>query len=236
MLKKTLTTLLLLLFIHSANAQDFGTITGDWIRIRAEYQDGEQLPRNHGSRIFVRYVFKEKDVYLVFPGNTIATTYTRTGNLLKIAPIQEFVIEQYNETEITLLDASGGDPIRYHLIPTSVFQANGTIKYSHEVTPEADTVYANANGIEPIYKKGGQALMLELMSGFTQQVGFDFSYVVQKDGTIGDIKINASTNPKLDKRLIQLLRRSSGKWIPATYKGKPISVRIKEKIGFNNNN
>ncbi|HEY0652691.1 MAG TPA: hypothetical protein VGD65_06165 [Chryseosolibacter sp.] len=233
--KKTLAALLLCLFFYSANAQDFATVAGDWIRVRAEYQDGEQLPRNHGSRIFVRYVFTGKELYLVFPGSTIVTTYSRAGNHLKIAPVQEFIIEQYTESEITLLDATGDDPIRYHLIPTHVFQTNGTVKYSHEVV-NADTVYANAHGIEPIYKKGNQAFMMELMSGFTQEVGFNFSYVVQKDGTIGDITINASTNPKLDKRLTQLIRKSSGKWIPATYKGQPINVRLKESVGFNRNN
>jgi hypothetical protein len=75
--------------------------------------------------------------------------------------------------------------------------------------------------------------MNSLMTGFSQQVAFDFTYVVQKDGTIGDVKITASTNPKLDKRLIQLLKKTSGKWIPGTYKGKAINVLQNGNVAFN---
>ena len=76
--------------------------------------------------------------------------------------------------------------------------------------------------------------MNTIMIGFRDKVGFDYSYVVMKDGTIGDVTINASTNPKLNKRLTQLVKKSSGKWLPASYKGKPINVQINGKVSLNN--
>jgi hypothetical protein len=231
-MKKTSTTLLIVFLYFSCYSQDFNTMTGDWMRIRSEYKDGRQVPSNDGSRILVRYHFTKKEVYQLMGGNTIPNTYTRTGNVLKIAPFQAFVIEEYTDKKLTLVEAEGGQPIRYYLIPIDSFQVSGKIKYPYEII-NADTIYTITPGIEPIYPKGENEFMRSLMAGFTQQVGFNFTYVVQKDGTIGDISIKASTNPKLNKRLIQLVTKTSGKWIPARFRGKPINVRLRGEMSFN---
>jgi hypothetical protein len=120
------------------------------------------------------------------------------------------------------------------LIPTDSFQVSGRIKYPYEVIG-ADTIYINKPGIEPIYPKGNNGFMNDIVTGFSQPAGFNFTFVVQKDGTIGDVTIKASSNPKLDKRLIQLVKKTSGKWIPATYRDKPINVRQVSVISVNNN-
>ena len=232
-MKKTLFTLFVVSIFFSAYCQDFNTMAGDWIRVKAEYKEGGRLPNNHSSRVLVRYHFTEKEVYQVMATNTFPTAYTRTGNVLKLAPVQVFVIEAYTDKGLTLVDADGDQPMRYYLIPTDSFQVSGRLKYPFEVV-DTDTIYANNPGIEPIYPKGQKDFMEYLMRGFTQKVGFNFSYVVQKDGTIGDVTVKASTNPKLNKRLVQLVKKSSGKWIPATYKGKPVNVRQDGAMGFNN--
>jgi hypothetical protein len=231
-MKKTLATLFFSLLFCSIYCQDFNTMAGDWIRVKAEYKDGAKVPNNHGSRALIRYHFTKKEVYQVFVGTTLPSAYTRTGNVLKIAPVQIFVIESYTDKALTLVDAEGDQPIRYYLIPTDSFQVSGRLRYPYEVIA-TDTIYTGTPGIEPIYPKGESEFMNYIMTGFTQKVGFNFSYVVQKDGTIGNVTINASTNPKLDKRLIQLVKKSSGKWIPATYKGKLINVRQSGAIGLN---
>jgi hypothetical protein len=225
-------TLVLALIFCSLFGQDFNTMAGDWMRVKAEYKDGESVPNNHTARTFIRYKFTKKEVFLVLPGNTIPSTYSRTGSLLKIAPIQTFIIEEYTDKKLTLVDAGGANPIRYYLIPTDSFQVSARFRYPYEVV-NSDTIYSNMPGIEPIYPKGHTDFMNSLMTGFSQQVAFDFTYVVQKDGTIGDVKITASTNPKLDKRLIQLLKKTSGKWIPGTYKGKAINVLQNGNVAFN---
>lgn len=206
-------------------------MTGDWIRVKAEYMDGGKIPNGNAAYAFVRYHFTKKEAHMVFTENTTPVPYARTGNVLKIGPVLEFNIEAYSKKALTLLELNQPDPIRYYLIPTDSFQVSGRVRYPYEVVG-ADTIYANAPGIEPIYPPGHNEFIRSIQSGFTQTVGFNFTYVVQKDGTIGDVTINASTNPKVDKRFIQLIKKSSGKWIPATYKGKPINVRQKGRLGF----
>jgi hypothetical protein len=232
-MKKTFVTLFVALINFSLYSQDFNTMEGDWMRVKVEYKDGEKVPNNNGSRALIRYHFTKKEIYQVIQGSTIPSEYTRTGNVLKIAPIQVFAIEAYTKKALTLVDADGAQPMRYYMIPTDSFQVSGRIKYLNEVVG-TDTIYASAPGIEPLYAKGQNEFMKSLMMGFSQTVGFQFSYVVQKDGTIGDVTIKVSTNPKLEKRLIQLVKKTSGKWIPATYKGKPVNVRQSENLSLNN--
>jgi hypothetical protein len=231
-MKRTLTTLCVVFIFYSLAAQDFNTMAGDWMRVKAEYINGDRIPNNHSAHVFTRYRFAKKEVLLVFPGNAIPGTYTRTGNILKIGPVQSFLIEEYTDKSLTLVESAGANPIRYYLIPIDSFHVSAAFKYPYEIV-DTDTIYSNTPGIEPIYPKGKSDFMNYLMAGFTQEVGFNFSYVVQKDGTIGDVTIAASTNPKLNKRLIQLVKKTSGKWIPGTYKGKAINVRENEKIAFN---
>jgi hypothetical protein len=230
-MKKMLATPLFVLINFLTFGQDFNTMTGDWIRVNAEFKDGRKIPGNHTSRVLIRYHFTKKEVYHISPGSTLPSEYVRTGNILKIGPVQTFAIEEYTDKALTLVD-NGREPIRYFLIPTDSFQISGLFKYPYEVI-NGDTVYTNRPGIEPIYPKGQNDFMTSIMTGFTQQVAFDFSYVVKKDGTIGDVIINASTNEKLNKRLIQLVKKSSGKWIPGNYKGEPINVLQTEKIALN---
>lgn len=234
-MKKTLVTLFAVSIFCSVYSQDSNTMAGDWIRVKAEYKDGGKLANNHASRVVVRYHFTDKEVYQVITTNTHRAAYTRIGNVLKIAPVQVFVIEAYTDNALTLVDAEGDHPIRYFLIPTDSFQVSGILKYPFEVV-DTDTIYTNTPGIEPIYPKGQNEFMDYIMRGFTQQVGFNFSSVVQKDGTFGNVTVKASTNPKLNKRLVQLVKKSSGKWLPATYKGKPVNVRLDGAMAFNSRN
>ncbi|HOX82990.1 MAG TPA: hypothetical protein PLS08_08160, partial [Chryseolinea sp.] len=214
-MKKALATVFVMFTCCALHSQDFNTIVGDWIRVKAEYKDGRKLPNNHHSRIIVRYYFTKKEIYQVSSGITTPCVYTQTGNFLKIEPVLGLIIEEYNDKVLTLVEANEAEPIRYYMIPIDSFQRSGGFKYPFEVIG-ADTIYANTPGIEPIYPKGNSEFMNGIVTGFTQKVVFNFSYVVQKDGTIGDVTIKASSNPKLDSRLIKLVKKSSGKWIPAT--------------------
>jgi hypothetical protein len=229
-MKKILITFFVAMFYLSASSQDFNTMTGDWIRIKGEYQDGDQLENNNTARAIVRYRFTKKEVFVIFPGNTQPVSYNRTGNRIAIGPVQKFVIEEYTKSALTLVDAEGAKPIRYYMVPTDSFQIKR--KYAFEAIGQ-DTIYTEGPGIEPIYLKGHNEFMQSLMGGFSQTVGFHFSYIVEKDGSIGDVVVTVSSNPKQDKRLVQLVKKSSGKWIPATYKGKPINVRLNARMSFN---
>lgn len=58
------------------------------------------------------------------------------------------------------------------------------------------------------------------------------SYLVQKDGTVGDIRVVKSVHPALDQeavRVIQLMKP----WKPAIQRGEPVKVLMQQKFDFN---
>ncbi len=232
-MKKSLITLLVVFIYCSLNGQDMKLISGDWMRIKAEFTDGQRIPRNHEANTLIRYHFTSKEVFNVFPGQTYSMPYTRTNNTLKIGPALKYSIEKYTDKAFTLVEEGEDRPIRYYLIPTDSFQIMGLIKYKYEVV-ETDTIYTTAPGIEPIFPEGQNEFMKSIIMGFSGKVGFKFTYVVQKDGTIGDVSVISSSNTKQNKRLIKLVEKTSGQWIPASYKGKPIHVRQEATISVQN--
>jgi hypothetical protein len=223
-------TSLLVLSCQFANGQDFNSMAGDWMRVSAEYSDGKSLERNHHARFYLRFHFTEKIVYQLIGSNCTPSNYSRQGNLLKIEPVRVFAIEQYTSKTLTLLEPDGDYQLRYHFVRLDSFQRMGR-KYDFTVN-NADTVYNEVPGLEPIFSKGANEWIQSLMTGSSGTLAAEFNFVVKKDGTIGDVEITLSTNPKLNKKLTQAIKKSAGKWIPATLHGKPVNVKVKGKVSF----
>jgi hypothetical protein len=225
-----LITSLLVLSCQLANSQDFNSMAGDWMRINAEYSDGKSIERNHHARFFLRFHFTDKKVYQLIGSNCTPSNYSRQGNLLKIEPTRTFAIEQYTSKSLTLLEPEGEYQLRYHFVPLDSFQRMGR-KYNFTVN-NTDTVYNEATGLEPIFSKGSNEWMQMLITGTSGTFAAKFNFVVKKDGTIGDVEITVTTDPKLNKRLTQAIKKSSGKWIPATLHGKPVNVKVNGSGSF----
>lgn len=57
------------------------------------------------------------------------------------------------------------------------------------------------------------------------------AYLVQKDGTVGDVRVVKSVHPALDQeaiRVIQLMKP----WKPAIQRGEPVKVRMQQQFDF----
>jgi hypothetical protein len=209
--------------MHSVTAQNPGKLTGDWMRITATYGNGSELPYNHPARVFQRYVFYNNKALVVMGNSTTPMDYTLTANQLKLGPVQTFVVEASAGKEMKLLDAKNS--VRYYFIPTDSFTVSGMMDYPFTVTGP-DTVYTSTPGIEPVYTEGSMSLMKYIRQGFASVKGtLEFTVVVRKDGTVGDVEITLSTNEKLNKQLIKILKKTSGKWIPGSIGGKPVHVK-----------
>jgi protein TonB len=47
-------------------------------------------------------------------------------------------------------------------------------------------------------------------------------FVVEKDGSISDVEVVRSVHPSLDAESVRVVKLMSGKWTPATERGKPV--------------
>lgn len=48
------------------------------------------------------------------------------------------------------------------------------------------------------------------------------NFVVEKDGSISDVEVVRSVHPSLDAESVRVVKLMSGKWTPATERGKPV--------------
>jgi hypothetical protein len=230
-------TCLFLLFCSYSVAQTITPITGDWIRVKAEYADGSPLSRNHPATTYLRYNFKKPKCYTVVSNLFEEREYLHTGNTLRFGKFLDYVVEQSVDTSLILSEprTSGAvTPIRYYFIPTKKFTASKKNTYPYTVT-EADTIYTRNAGIEPIYTDGNfggfNGYLLQKFSG-VKAIAFEFTFVVLKDGSIGDVTISSSTDEKKNKKLIQVIKQTSGKWLSARIAEQAVNVRISERFNM----
>jgi TonB family protein len=56
--------------------------------------------------------------------------------------------------------------------------------------------------------------------------GFVVRFIVNSSGELGGVKVLASTNDKYNENLVKAVKKTKGKWLPATYQGEKINVEL----------
>ncbi|MDP2189388.1 MAG: energy transducer TonB [Sphingobacteriaceae bacterium] len=57
------------------------------------------------------------------------------------------------------------------------------------------------------------------------------SYLIQVDGSIGDVKVVKSVHPALDAEAVRVIRLME-QWKPAIQKGKPVKLMMNQQFNF----
>ncbi|MBF9252820.1 energy transducer TonB [Pontibacter sp. 172403-2] len=112
-----------------------------------------------------------------------------------------------------------------------------------EITAEkADTseIYAFVEQMPEF--KGGEAAMLEFLGSnikypkAAQEAGVEgltvLSFVVEKDGSITDIRTLKSLSPETDKEAIRVVKLMSGDWKPGSQNGVPVRTKYTLPIRY----
>ena len=87
-------------------------------------------------------------------------------------------------------------------------------------------------GMQSFYEYVGKSLKYPRKARKKKAQGRVFvQFVVDKDGSIIDVKVLKGVHPKLDEEAARVIRESP-KWIPATHEGKIVKVRMTIPISF----
>lgn len=57
------------------------------------------------------------------------------------------------------------------------------------------------------------------------------SYIIQVDGSIGDVKVVKSVHPALDAEAVRVIRLME-RWKPAIQKGEPVKLMMSQQFNF----
>lgn len=205
------------------------------MRVKAQYSDGASIPRNHPANFPMRYRLEKNKVYIVFSNFQEERDYSVTGNKLALTPLPIYLIEKFTNKELLLTETrvtGATSPIRHFFIPTDSFTLSRKNSYQFTAT-ENDTTYDSSLGIEPLFKGHPNGLLNYLMEKFMNEkaLAVKFTVVILKDGSVGNVEIISTINDKQNKRLIQTIQKTSGKWIPA-HLGKRL-IKVKTLYTFN---
>lgn len=217
----------------SLSAQQSGALAGDWILTDVKYGDGTELPTTEReTRTLKRYYFTTNKVFVILGNTVFPMDYKQSSNQLRLGPVQTFVVEEYSEKALTLLEVKKDrKPERYFFIPVDSFTVSGIWKYMYTAS-DTDTVYTTAPGISPIYLLEDKMTFMDFVS---QGLGsfrppLKFSFVIQKDGSIGAVEVLSAASESLKKKVTKVIMKTSGKWVPGAIHGKPIHVKVTEEF------
>ena len=124
---------------------------------------------------------------------------------------------------------------------------NDSLKYDELVNwnPNEESVYNEVNEIDKVDEKpsfpGGESAMKSYLNSnikypdVAQENGVQGRVIVQgiieKDGSISDVKISRSVDPSLDREALRVVK-AMPKWTPAKLKGKPVRTKCSIPIVF----
>lgn len=108
------------------------------------------------------------------------------------------------------------------------------------LSPESDSVYTEVHEM-PTFPGGNEAFYKNVIAkkihypGQARRMGIQgtvmLSFIVEKDGTVTDIKVEESLSTETDAEAARVISESP-KWNPGKLDGTPVRVRIKRPIKF----
>lgn len=113
---------------------------------------------------------------------------------------------------------------------------SGTAKYADGST----TTYTGSRTTSPQFK-GGTAAFGQYLGDNIRYPDYErrndihgrviLSFVVEKDGSVSDIKVSKSVSPGLDNEALRVIKKSAH-WVPGTVYGKPVRVVYSVPVNF----
>jgi TonB family protein len=95
-----------------------------------------------------------------------------------------------------------------------------------------DTQPSYPGGMEKFYQYLGKAVKYPVEAQKNNIQGKVFlSFIIEKDGTLTDIKVERKLEPSLDAEAVRIVKESS-KWLPGKQDGKPVRVKYNLPISF----
>jgi TonB family protein len=146
------------------------------------------------------------------------------------------------------LEVSDTVKIKYYLDDPAVYRVFATNKRMI-IEPKYQNIAGNTSTVEtvvdtgdrlPQFKGGSKAfyqylrkrLIYPPIGIIARRTGsVDLSFVIEKDGSIGHVKVEKSMGADYDRAAMEVIRKSP-KWLPALQKGKAVRVKYHIPIKF----
>lgn len=214
-------------------------LIGEWVKDEIRLKDGSPILLEEVKNMQLRYVFLENGDFLItIDGKSGKSSYQIIGDTIQVGKSTFIQILEINDVKLVVQEITK-DPlappskVKISLIPARIHNL-GYFPEKYR-TKGQDTIFVSKrNYLEPFFIDNEKSAAQFISDNFyfpAYKVGdFYARFIITKLGEIKGIEILNSTNEKYNNKLIEAIKTSNGKWLPAIWEGKPVNTEI--KMGF----
>ncbi|HVU58179.1 MAG TPA: energy transducer TonB [Puia sp.] len=184
--------------------------------------DGRQVP----DTTYTRYTFLKKNAIISFTPNWDGASYdwSLDGNKLTLG-FGSWEIEELTDSTLTLTQPE------YSKIKLCAeeYLVRDSARLIQVGEFNNEPVYKGTWYVTPRWKKGSlEGYIHKAMSVYEIRKAsyFEASYIITKQGTVENVKVLSSIIPDFDATVVDLLKKTSGQWIPAAFHGQPVQTQL----------
>ena len=249
MKNKVLSIFILLLFCFLAHGQNIKSeIIGSWIKAKAFYNSGEELPLNHAlNQSYFRFEFKTngKVFKSVQPlDNGYIFDYSIFDHSLKIGFINYSIARLSNDTLVLVEEGNNGfndTAIKFVLIPERDYQNNIPLTSEMVISTGEDSLFIECEKIRAYFNKDESfhEFLSNNMPEYSNVVSSDnffmATFIISSSGSIDSINILRGINKFFDNQFVKAVSKSIKYWKPARLNDKSVDVLHTETFQFISN-
>lgn len=232
MIKQPLLFILVNLITLISFSQNQKKIQRSWIKTTVTKLALKE-PETDTDTTYTRYTFDRSNLYISFnpAWDTYKQEWSIDGNQLTIG-FDRYTIEALTDTSLTIALA-GFRRVEFlseeylnsqdrNLISLGEFKGKPLYQANNFITPR----YSKRTSLRDEIQKG-----LEI-SNVRQVTIFLMTYIITEEGKIENIQLVKGIAPEYDRTIMEQLQKTSGRWKPATFKGKPIQTQLFYEVKY----
>lgn len=235
---------LTLLSIHIQGQIINSGLVGSWMKIKAIYNSGENLPvDNKLNQSYLRLSFetngkayKEINPY----DKTYIFDFSTSGNNLKIGFLNYQINYLANDTLILVEEGKNGinaSSTKYIFVSEKLYQSNISLTPDMIILSGVDSIFIENKRL--IARFNDDISFHEFLKnnmpaaqGLSANGFFMATFVITDNGLIDSIKIHRGLNKSFDNQFIKAVNKSAKLWIPAKLNQRNVSVLHTELYDF----
>jgi hypothetical protein len=229
-MKHLLPLLLLLATTHLFAQKD--KIQKSWIKTSVENLSNRPT---QPDTLYTRYTFEKNDLNISFSPcwNYITQTWSIKDKNLSLG-FDNYIIETLNDTALTIalegfrrykfLSESYLSSKLENLDSIGDYKGKLLFKANNYITPR----YTGKGDFRALIEKGVKGYQVVKASYFLA------TFIVTEEGNIENVKVVKSISESFDKEIVNQLLKTSKKWKPASFNGKPIQTEAFYDIKYLN--
>ena len=235
-LQRLITLFLLLIATTDTHAQDNfkQALQKKWIKTELQMADGSAVYRPELVYMQLQYKFLSQDsLRLTLDGITTMLSYSVKDSVLSYGGGDlRFFIKELSDVKLVLKEISKkeeNEKLLIEFVPQKFYDL-GFIPITY-LSKSGEVVYvADENHVYPYFVNTKLPAIAFISEKFDfpewRRGNFLARFVITKKGELVGVRVEESTNPKYNTKLIEAIKKTEGMWLPAEFDGEQVTSEV----------